>query len=303
MDDNVLKQLYEPFELKARKGVGNQTFKYVPSDDIIDRMNKVFKGNWETHVVSAERFENDVIMHVRVSVKDPESGQMFSHEGFASQQIARYTSGQNQGQSIDIGNSYKSAMSKAIKTAVTKWGVALYLEEKDDNDSNLAGMPGNSPVMPSITNSSPAGPPIGTPNGAVNNNVGTKPGPPTGPLSVPNAQPVMPPMGPPVNVQPNNPQPPAQQQAQPAPVFTNGNVVNTNQGPPLESFVAEENENPGPSDVQKQAIKHIAELNNMDYNSLAKLALQTDAAPDIDSLDYKQARTIIQYGNNLTNAA
>ena len=32
MHDKVLEQLYEPFELKARQGVGNQTFYYAPSD-------------------------------------------------------------------------------------------------------------------------------------------------------------------------------------------------------------------------------------------------------------------------------
>jgi len=299
MHDTVLEKLYEPFDLKARQGVGGKTFKYVPSDDIVDRMNRVFKGNWETNVVSSERFEDHIIMHVKVSVKDPESGQMFSHDGFASQQIARFTSGQKNGQTVEIGNSYKSAMSKAVKSAVVKWGVALYLEGKEDAPTSTNPTPDTNPVMnvPSgpLSNAGqpgvPTPPPIGAPMPGMNTPVGPSAGAPSGP-----------PMGPaPMNA-PSTNTPPMNTPKQEAPVFTNNNIVSTNSGSPVESFTTDAANDSGISDVQKQAISHILDLNNMDYVGLAKLALQAENVPEIDNLAYSQAIKVIQYGNNLSAA-
>lgn len=302
MHENVLKQLYEPFELKARRGVGNQTFKYVPSDDIIDRMNKVFKGNWETTVISAERFENDVIVHVRVSATDHDTGKSYSHDGFSSHMIARYTSGHNQGQAIDIGNSYKSALSKAIKNAVAKWGVGLYLESQGFEE-DPSPMPNNTPPVKTPSNNTPAGPPIdGPPMGGTPSGPSPKPVAPTGTPVGPTFQP---PMTPPVGSPSGNPvsEPPAMPRPETppdAPVFTKDVPAGTNQAPPNEPFSAPtESSETGASDVQMKAIIHITKLNDIGYEKLAGLALGTENPPAVEKLTYIQARTIIQYGNNL----
>jgi len=289
MHDNVLEQLYEPFELKARKGVGNQTFQYVPSEDIINRMNRVFKGNWSTQVFQSEIFEDHVLLRVLVTVRDAETQEIYSHEGFASQQIARYTSGPNQGKVIDLGNVYKSAMSKAIKSAVSKWGIGLYLDKKNTSSnptpSSMPSMPDTNPVM-----NVPAGPAAGVTNNP-NIPVGPSAGAPTNnnpaPMGPTGGAPTGPPMGsPPIST----------------PAFTNDNVVTPNAGPPVESFVGGVEENNGISGVQKQAIKHILDLNSKQYDELAKLALGTDTIPEMDNLDYTQAIKVIQYGNNLSAA-
>jgi hypothetical protein len=87
--------------------------------------------------------------------------------------------------------------------------------------------------------------------------------------------------------------------------FTNENVVNTKSsgGPPVQSFVGDTGvETDELSGVQKQAIKHILELNDMEYEGLAKLALKEDNVPELDKLKYSQAIKVIQYGNNLSSA-
>ena len=136
MDQNLIDSLYKPFELKERKGLGNKIFKYVPSNVIIDRMNKVFKGEWSSEVIESTIIEDNVLLRIKVCIKNPnsDSGPVFCHEGYGSQMMMRYSSGYNKGKIIDIGNVYKSAMAKAIKYAVTKWGVALYLDEETDNE-------------------------------------------------------------------------------------------------------------------------------------------------------------------------
>ena len=150
MHKDTLKELYEPFELKARPGQGGKTFKYVPSNDIVDRMNKVFSGNWSTEVVEKEILDDQILIRVRVYVEDPmlvDSNRQYWQEGYASQSIARFTQGPKSGQIIDLGNSYKSAMSKAIKTAVARWGVGLYLEGESIQEEDAPG-PWTPPVTP-----------------------------------------------------------------------------------------------------------------------------------------------------------
>jgi len=148
VDDNVLKQLYERFELRTRKGVGNQQFKYIPSTDVIDRMNKVFKGRWSTRVLSSEIVEDSIVVRVTVEVA-PNDRERFCHEGYGSSAVARFSSGPKEGKIIDIGNSYKSALSTAIRNACTRYGVGLYLEGDHwtDEEYNSADA-GDATIMP-----------------------------------------------------------------------------------------------------------------------------------------------------------
>ncbi len=132
MKEEVINSLYGSFELKERRGLGGMTFKYVPSTDIVDRMNRVFNGNWSTEVVSQERADDFIVVRVRVTAFDSETGRVFSHDGYGSSLVARYSEGQKSGQVIDLGNAYKSAEAKAIKNACTRWGVGLYLENIEE---------------------------------------------------------------------------------------------------------------------------------------------------------------------------
>ena len=281
MHKDILEQLYKPFDLKARQGVGGKTFKYVPSDDIVDRMNKVFQGNWTTEVMEAKIIEDQILMRVRVTVTDPKNtdteNNWFFQEGYASQPIARYTFGDKKDQSIDIGNSYKSAMSKAIKTAVAKWGVALYLTESDNDGEVATPSPFQMPTASTKTVSAPnqentlSGPPIQT-----------------------NAPPVgnVPPSIPPVATEPKK-------------VFDDAKIVDApgSKAPPTDFSPISNGETNEDylSPVQKSAIEIILSVNNLEFKDLLRKALgRTEDLPaEIDKIAYLDAVKIIQYGNTL----
>lgn len=139
MDKELLKKLYLPFTLKHRPGVGGIMFDFIPSEDVINRMNDVFDGKWSTRVLSQDVVEDYVLIRVKVSIKDGYSD--ISHEGFGSSQIQRFSSGPKKDQLLDIGNAYKSAESKAIKNACTRFGVGLYLKEEDMPDLSIDEVP------------------------------------------------------------------------------------------------------------------------------------------------------------------
>ena len=317
MQKEILDKLYEPFELKARPGQGGMTFKYVPSDDIVDRMNKVFMGDWSTEVVESEVIGDQVLIRVRVYAKDPRESdsKTYFHEGYASQLVAKYTQGPKTGQIIDIGNTYKSAMSKAIKTAVAKWGVGLYLEKGSVNVGSGVGSWG----PPNIPTAVPEVKPVEYPKVATVTTPITTPSPPiVAPVATPIVAPVSAPVATPVNIpsgMPNTPvdvPTPEAKTTDPlggvntaAPVFTDDNVVVTqpNQSggfnPPID-VVNPQGEVENLTDVQKVAIENIISVHGKDFIELASAALQrADLPNNVESLSYPDAVKIIQYGNNL----
>lgn len=299
MKPEVLAELYEPFKLKSRQGLGGKTFQYAPSEDVIHRMNTVFGGNWSTEVTLEKVVEEQVLMSVRVTVYDPDTESWYSQEGFASHPISRYTKGENTGKIIDIGNVYRSAMSKAIKTACAKWGVGLYLDgshrvgvaagkkeaiptppDKDSTPPVTVNVPGEIPTAGAAGNSTPFPIPTEVP-----------------PTAAPPAN------TPPITNVPADVTAPVVTEAQPAtydtpPVFTNENVVtntsNTN------NFQPASGGNEMVTPVQKVAIQANMDFNKMEFTELASKALKrTDDLPDIDHLTYDEAVAIIQYCNRL----
>ena len=134
MDAKTIGNLYEKFEVQERVGAYDKTYKFIPSENIINRMIKVFNGKWSTEILQNEIIGNQVLVRVKVCAVDPVDGQLHCHEGFASHDINKYTKGKKVGEIVNIGNDFKSATSKAIRTACTRFGVGLYLEESDGDD-------------------------------------------------------------------------------------------------------------------------------------------------------------------------
>lgn len=316
MDREVLNALAQPFDVKTRQGQGGVTFKYVESDDIIERMNTVFEGKWSTEVVHQEICEDQFLVRVRVSIVDA-CGDKFVHEGYASHQVMRFKSGPNAGKMMDIGNGFRSAMSKAIKTACSRWGVALRLE--DENTDNQSGgsytnyqapepmqqqyqapqMPQQQPAPmqqpgyqnPSQFQAPSFGPPQGIPQ---TSSAPVQPMQPTGDAPVVNQAP---PLGPPMGVPPTN--------------FNLGGAAPAS-GPPKD--VPENSNAPSQgtdfdmgseagielaTSVQHFAIDNILEGTGKKLEVLAAEALDrtTDLPKELDQLTYKDAVKIIQYGN------
>lgn len=161
MDETILKNLYKTFILSSRKGTGGMTFKYVPNESVIDRMNKTFKGNWSTMVRYKDVIEDQVILEVQVLVTDPEKGETYTQTGFGSSQIARFNSGTNAGKIIDIGNGYKGALAKAIVNACTRWGVGLFKEQDVyDDDATPSQLPATNTTTPMPPVKAPAPAPV-----------------------------------------------------------------------------------------------------------------------------------------------
>ncbi|HEC63892.1 MAG TPA: hypothetical protein ENI23_01205 [bacterium] len=289
MHEKTLTELYKTFKLKARAGQGGKTFKYVPSSDVMNRMNKIFKGNWSTEVISSEIVGDQVLVLVRVMAKDPneDSGMVYFHEGYASHPLAKFSGGNKQGQIIDAGNSYRSAMSKAVKAAVTKWGVGLYLEGDESEFATTEEPASTGPTGYTLppdfkqetTTTSPISTPISIPPsvGADISHI-----PPVETAKV--ATPLTPPM------------------------FINEEVkppVETAFAPPVsaDTVVAGEVETENMTPVQKVAIETILSVHNMDFSTLASKAIvdRTGNLPtSIEKrVDYHDAVKIIQYGNNI----
>lgn len=123
MDQEKLNKLYEDFVIEVKPGKG--AFKYVRTRNILDRMNRTFDGNWGTHIVSHSEVGDEILVLAAVYLYDEKGNVLAQQEGFGS--AKKFTG-------VELGNTYKSATSKAIKSAVRNWGVALFLEEGEAVD-------------------------------------------------------------------------------------------------------------------------------------------------------------------------
>lgn len=320
MNETILKELYKTLPLKERQGTGGMKFKYIPNENVIDRMNKTFKGSWSTNVTHKEIIEDQLLMEVLVTVSDPDTEVQFSHTGFSSQPIARYKEGVNAGKIVDIGNIYKSALAKAIVNACTRWGVGLFKETNvygtDDNVVNTPSVsaPAAAPIVlppAPVVNQQPVNviPPVAQPNTPViptqkvvtSSTVLTQAVTPAPPIvqtpvvelpkvPVPNQEMVAPiAVVQPVPTQPIIPVPPAP-------------VINNIPSTPNVPFAAQPTESMGISDVQCVALNGILDMQGIEYDVLAKEAFGargiSKLIPLKEELNYDDAVVIIKYGND-----
>jgi len=331
MHQDILNKLYGKFNLSERRGQGNQMFKYIPNEEVIHRMNTVFAGNWSSEVLFTERVDDQIVLRVRIMITDPETNRVYYHEGYGSHQIARYTVGQNEGKIIDIGNSYKSAFSKAIVNASMKWGVGLF-KEKDvliddvvEEEYTPTLVPPTPIPTPVPTPPKPAASPVATP-GVATPAAPTQMAAPQRP-ALPSAASL--PDRPMIPLRPSSmsngavtqsttsvPPPraiPAAPMAQkpilstPKPVAIAVPAAPITAAPPLPQDLPFSATLPEPvsrlNDVQKVAINGILTLRKMTYDQLASEAF-ADAGqpgykyPPVEQLTYDEAVIVIKYGNN-----
>lgn len=335
MDEVILSKLYETFELKSRQGTGGMVFKYVPNEDVINRMNQTFHGNWSTSVGFKDVIDDQVVMEVVVSVVDPETGKHFEHTGYGSSQIQRYKDGPNAGKIIDLGNAYKGALAKGIVNACTRWGVGLFKEHnamEDDGNSvsnysapspnpapqNVAAPPKPSaPAQPTNNFTPPPVPNI--PNQAANPAPAPKPAPVVAaPVASPQAAapPTSPSPAPPVAQSPGLPP------GVPSSVSNSMTLAQTAEpkpaAQPMPSFPAPDMNPPatpdvpfskqegggnGITDVQRVALNGILSMmKGVSYDDLAKEAFEANGidkdVPVKENLTYEDAVIVIKYGND-----
>ena len=330
MREDIMQELYKTFKLSSRQGTGGMIFKYVPNEDVITRMNKVFKGNWSTIVMHKDVIEDQVLVEVQVTITDPDTNENYVQTGFGSSQIVRYSGGPNQNKIIDIGNAYKGSLSKAIVNACTRWGVGLVKESNpyDENDITVvADAPQEMvvpPMVPTMPVSAPTPVPVQPPTTmtppptpyiqetAVATNVIPPPAtaspvvpPPTVVVETPqvSAPPVIettttfsPPIAP---NQPVSAHIGLSQEIPKVPVPA-ADVVPTT--PDLPFSKNEGLGDIGISDVQRVALNGILSMNNAAYVTLAQEAFGANginrAVPNKEDLSYDEAVVVIKFGND-----
>lgn len=280
----IKEALYKKFEdIPSRRGRGG-TYQYIRWQDVADRMNDVFGARWSSEVVYQDIVGKNIIIRVSVCIKDPDTGERFCQEGYG---------GAVNDDSQEAGNAFKAAYSKALKDACKKWGVGLYLEEDDVQETSSAipnGFTGKEYGVPPKSEM-PSMPPIElTPPEVEKKQVDHF----VEKSEVINQIPTIPPAMPNQKESVDNTKgaglpsiPPSFGSEKTTPVPSKYNSIKSDDI----------------SDVQKVALHSILKRLGVDYESLVKEAFEANkmdssTIPGIDSLTYEQAVNVVRYGNN-----
>lgn len=126
MDKKTREILSKPVTEHKKPGAGGRQFSYIKGDDVIGRLNTAFGNDWSS-TVKETWVTDDAPKQVMVLVELSALGVV--HQGFGGAEIAVYTGGPKQGTPVDISNSYKGALTNAIKNAAKYFGVGLITDE------------------------------------------------------------------------------------------------------------------------------------------------------------------------------
>ncbi len=136
-------------------------YPYVKGEDVIKQLNKAFGHEWSSEVVDVKEIHDQVLVLVALQVFH--ENHIVTHHGYGSSLIARK---RDTKEVLDIGNSYKSAFTTALKKAAEQFGVGL--NASDDEAQTPAPSrptaPGNAPRPTTPRPSVPATPPTKTPS-------------------------------------------------------------------------------------------------------------------------------------------
>ena len=306
MKTEQLASLYEKLELKSRRGRGGN-YSYVPWQDVADRMNKVFGGNWSSEVMTETEVGNGVVLRVRVTVIDQETNISYYQEGYGGADNA----------GSEVGTLHKSAYSKALRDACKKWGPGLYTDDYDDAASHKGSSPVKPPSVPVLAPSTPAtasAPVKDTKKSDIPTTL-EKPVVPSTSIPAVSAPTASIPVAPKAEAVPTNPVvekiaaatsiPKAHPPIIAPKVETKTSLppVSTGSVPMQTATMPTQNtENVKINDVQLAALDGILEIKNIDPELLIKGAFEegkldiTDL-PTKEMLSYQQAVLVIKYGN------
>lgn len=294
MENTIFDGFYEKLPVKQRQGRGG-VYPYVSADDVTDRMNKLFKGNWSSMVTFQDMVEGQIIIRVRVEATDPTTGAVYSHEGFG---------GHTPSSADEAGNGFKSAYSKALVNACRRWGVGLFLSD----DERVVSQIKQSSPAPTI----PTAPPKAEPQvSKVSVPIPTKKEVVTETMTIKQVPPAVP------QALPKTPGPTQLPPAPATPKEVTEAVEKVVAGmpkiPPQPTTIIAETVSPASpiptpsaltsaaddviSDVQKIAIQSLVDMRGFKYEDMAQGALER--IPDVNSLTHDEAVLVIQFGNNL----
>lgn len=131
----VMTALCEKFpeeKVKTRHGKGGMQYKYIPTQEIVNRLNDVLGCAWSAYEVDSMfigqpgQAPSYVVKRVRIEVPDPEvPDRRWHRDGWGGHPMAG-----------DAGDAMKSAYSKAFTKAASQFGIGLYLWGVDVDDDN-----------------------------------------------------------------------------------------------------------------------------------------------------------------------
>jgi len=160
-----IKNIGRPFtkdQIKERPGKAGQTWKYVPADSIIERLNETLGFSWSFDILSQQTISDPPITIItdkvietddagriiksekterikqkflscvvlgKLTVYDPENGTQYSKSHVGSMPV-KYKDKEPE-VLVDIGNDMKSAASDAIKKCAESLGIALNLTPQE----------------------------------------------------------------------------------------------------------------------------------------------------------------------------
>ena len=131
--EDIKRELRKPTpkkERRTRKGPGGMTLTYAPWSYVADRLNEVFGPNWSFEsIVEPKIQDGQVIVGVRLITPLGHQDAYGGHRYLANNPNASYA------------DALQSAMSKALRRAAARWGIALDLyrgdEETRDEDEDV----------------------------------------------------------------------------------------------------------------------------------------------------------------------
>ena len=141
LNENTCDTLRKPLASFTRRGQGGN-FSYHKGSDVIRRLNEAFGHSWSSEKLEAEVIEDQVLMLVSISVFA--EGDVITHQGYGSADIAR---GRNDGKIVNIGNTYKSAFTNALKKAAEQFGIGLGDEDEEVVSSTPSTTPYSKPTQ------------------------------------------------------------------------------------------------------------------------------------------------------------
>lgn len=288
--EKIMKDLlYKKFaDVPTRPGRGG-TYSYIKWQDVADRMNQVFGIQWSSEIVYQDVIGSNVVIRIRVSVLDTNTGNLFFQEGFGGAPIDDRQ---------EAGTPFKAAYSKALKDACRKWGVGLYIEEDGDVESEVIPFPKTATTTPFV----PVSPKQEIPIPPVAQKQEVKI---TTTTTLPKSVPPVPPTAPPTVA--GTPKVtntiPIQQ------VTPDVKVPNIPPVPPLPNSGVTAGLTMGGgqttiSDVQMAALQSIISIQGVEYDQLVKDAFDSkgvelpNGIPSMETLSYKDAVMVVKYGND-----
>lgn len=275
LNENTCDTLRKPLASFTRRGQGGN-FSYHKGSDVIRRLNEAFGHSWSSEKLEAEVIEDQVLMLVSISVFA--DGDVITHQGYGSADIAR---GRNDGKIVNIGNTYKSAFTNALKKAAEQFGIGL----GDEDEEPVSATPSSTPYSkPTQSYTQPATQRFAGPSTTANNSRPTmakpEPMPSRGEM----------PTRPPGSASSLQAKAAAMLSVQPAPV----SAPPVNPTPMSKPEVASDQL---VSSVQEHALQNLATMKNLTEAQMVMGALPASGKVSFKELLRSEASEVIKYAN------